>query len=215
MGNEKKRSKKSTERKVQCKQRIFNKKNLINIEYLHKRTKKKEKILITPTPISYTQFRALKLDQCKKKNERKKEKPIKAYFNSLLFPTLSLTHPQFWLSYQRGSIEYSKHCFLPPQWRAPEKVVNIGKKKKKKNPWMKSAGEFMFSFPDQPQTAQRRQPQTWRRFLPRDIPRNFKNSSYSFIHGHIILPVNQTATLSRGMKLDVRQGSRQQGLMVL
>lgn len=80
---------------------------------------------------------------------------------------------------------------------------------------MKSAGEFMFSFPDQPQTAQRRQPQTWRRFLPRDIPRNFKNSSYSFIHGHIILPVNQTATVSRGIKLDVRQGSRQQGLMVL
>lgn len=61
----KKWSKKSTQIKVQCKQTIFNKKNLANTKYLHREKKKKKNNFLLPQiPISYTESTSLKLDKC-------------------------------------------------------------------------------------------------------------------------------------------------------
>lgn len=65
MKKKKKWSRKSTQRKVQCKQRIFNRKNLINIKYLHReKKKKKNNFFLQQRPISYTQSIVLMLDKC-------------------------------------------------------------------------------------------------------------------------------------------------------
>ena len=61
MRNERKMKQKSTQRKVQGKQRIFNRKNLINIKYLHREEKKKISFLLRP--ISYIEFIALMIDK--------------------------------------------------------------------------------------------------------------------------------------------------------
>ena len=56
----------------------------LNTEYFHRRKRKEKKNLTKPTPVSYTQFRALMLDQQKKKRKggkgrkKKERKPIKA-----------------------------------------------------------------------------------------------------------------------------------------
>lgn len=158
MRNERKMKQKSTQRKVQGKQRIFNRKNLINIKYLHREEKKKISFLLRP--ISYIEFIALMLD----KHDFKKGKN-EAYSTSNFPKSHWPRNPVSWFLLPERKAQHSRATHGSSHVTILTKIrVEVPEKQN----CMKTGGEFSNTFPRGAASDWSDQAAiSWRHFCPR------------------------------------------------